>query len=56
MTPNLLTTECPWCGNQYIKQSIGQKHGCEEEKSPGSHVVEAVEATVETVTIPTRRI
>lgn len=51
---NLLTSECPWCGEIYIKERIGVPHGCEKERNPERHVIEAVEAAQESVVIYTR--
>jgi hypothetical protein len=54
MNNNLLTSECPWCGEIYIKERIGVPHNCPQEKQPERHVIEAVEAVQESVTIYTK--
>jgi hypothetical protein len=51
---NLLTSECPWCGEIYIKERIGVNHNCPQEKKPEEHVIQAVEAVQETITIYNR--
>jgi hypothetical protein len=33
---NILTSECMWCGVRWIKERIGQVHGCREEKEAKS--------------------
>ena len=30
----ILMSDCSWCGETYIKQKIGDTHGCEQEKNP----------------------
>lgn len=51
---NLLTSECPWCGEIYIKEKIGKGHSCPQETQPERHVIEVVEAMSESITIYTR--
>lgn len=50
----ILMSECPWCGEVFIKESITSPHGCPQEREPSSHVREAVEAVQESITIYAR--
>lgn len=51
----ILMSECPWCGEVFIKEKIGSPHGCPQEREPITHVKEAVEATQESITIFAKR-
>ena len=51
----ILMSECPWCGNVYIKERVDSPHGCPEEREPAAHVVEAIEAVSEHFTIQIKR-
>lgn len=31
---NIMMTHCTWCGETFIKERLGQLHGCEAEKNP----------------------
>lgn len=51
----ILMSECPWCGEVFIKERIDTPHGCPQDREPVSHVREAVEAVQESITIYSRR-
>lgn len=48
---NILMSECPWCGEIFIKEKIDSPHGCPQEKTPDTHVKEAVQTMQESITI-----
>lgn len=48
---NILMSECPWCGEVYIKERIDSPHNCEQEKKPQEHIREAIQTMAESVTI-----
>lgn len=52
---NVLMSECPWCGEVYIKDKIDTPHNCPQEKTPESHVKEAVATMQESITIYSKR-
>lgn len=48
---NILMSECPWCGEIFIKERVDSPHGCPQEKTPDEHVKEAVQTMQESITI-----
>lgn len=51
----ILMSECPWCGEVFVKERIDTPHDCPQEKDPRIHVREAVETLQESVTIYSNR-
>lgn len=51
---NILMSECPWCGEVYIKEKIDTPHSCPQEKQPELHVREAVATMQESIIIMRR--
>ena len=47
----ILMSECPWCGEVYIKERIETPHNCPQEKKPQEHIREAIEIMAESITI-----
>lgn len=47
----ILMSECPWCGEVFIKEKIDTPHGCPQEKEPQEHIREAMRTMAESVTI-----
>lgn len=52
---NILMSECPWCGEVYIKERIDTPHNCDQEKQPQDHIREAVQVMQESITIYSRQ-
>ena len=52
----ILMSTCMWCGETFIKDKIGQTHGCEAEKNPSVHKVDAapIEEVAESINLMRR--
>ena len=51
----ILMSECPWCGEVFIKERIDSPHGCPQEREPATHVREAVETVQESFVVMRRQ-
>lgn len=50
----ILMSECPWCGEVFIKEKIDTPHDCPQEKKPQEHIREAIQTMSESITIVRR--